>query len=161
VRYLLSLGSNLGDKKENIREALSRLAARGVTVEARSSLYLAAPVDAPPQEDFCNAAALIGTTLPPEGLLDLIGAVEREMGRVRAVRNGPRVIDIDIVLAETGSYRSARLELPHPRWRGRRFVVEPAREIAGREGPFARELASVPAERLETQRVTKIEEPLP
>lgn len=160
MKYLLSFGSNIGDRAANIRAALVRLKERGIAVEAVSSFYLTVPVDAPPQNDFVNAAALIETPLPPEELLDALGAVEYELGRVRTVKNGPRTIDIDIILGETGMHRSARLEIPHPRWRERRFVVEPAREIAGRFAPFAATLKiyGPDADTLKGQTIRKLDE---
>jgi 2-amino-4-hydroxy-6-hydroxymethyldihydropteridine diphosphokinase len=119
-----------------------------------------APLEAPPQDDFVNAAVVVEGPDDPEKLLDLIARTEAALGRTRTkeVRNAPRTIDIDIVLAETGAYRSARLEIPHPRWRGRRFVVEPAREVAAVFAPFAREIATVSETALQTQRVEKMEE---
>lgn len=160
MKYLLSFGSNIGDKSANIRTALTRLKERGVAVEAVSSFYLTVPVDAPPQNDFVNAAALVETSFEPEELLDAIGAIEYELGRVRTIKNGPRIIDIDIVFGETGMHRSARLEIPHPRWRERRFVVEPAREIAGRFAPFAATLKNYgpDADSLNCQTIRKLDE---
>lgn len=160
MKYLLSFGSNIGDRSANIRMALTRLKERGVAVEALSSFYLTVPVDAPPQSDFVNAAAVVETPLEPEELLDTIGAIEYELGRVRTIKNGPRIIDIDIVFGETGMHRSARLEIPHPRWRERRFVVEPAREIAGRFAPFAATLKNYgpDAVTLSRQTIRKLDE---
>ena len=155
MRYLLSLGSNIGDRPAAIGAALRLLAGRGVTVQRRSSLYRTAPVEAPPQEDFVNAAALIETPYGPEELLDIIAAVETELGRTRTVKNGPRTIDIDIVLSATGAYRSARVEIPHPRWMRRRFVVEPAREIAD-GAPFAAPIAAIDLRTLAAQRIERI-----
>lgn len=155
MKYLLSLGSNIGDRAANIDAALELLAGRGVTIERRSSLYRTAPVEAPPQEDFMNAAALIETPCGPEELLDIIAAVETELGRTRTEKNGPRTIDIDIVLSAAGTYRSARVEIPHPRWMRRRFVVEPAREIAD-GAPFAAPIAAIDLRTLAAQRIERI-----
>lgn len=160
MKYLLSLGSNVGDRSANLRAALVRLRERGVAVEAVSSFYLTMPVGAPPQNDFVNAAAVVETPLGPEELLDLTGAIEYELGRVRTVKNGPRTIDIDIVFYEAGGYRSERLEIPHPHWRERRFVIEPAREIAGRFAPFAATLKNYgpDAAALARQTIRKLDE---
>lgn len=155
MRYLLSLGSNIGDRSRNIGAALRRLTERGVTVERVSALYRTAPVAAPPQDDFFNAAALVETSRDPEELLDILLSIERELGRERAARNGPRTIDMDIILCGAGEHRSARLEIPHPRWRERRFVIEPAREIA--EGtPFAATIAAIDTRSLSEQRIERI-----
>jgi 2-amino-4-hydroxy-6-hydroxymethyldihydropteridine diphosphokinase len=158
MKYLLSLGSNIGDRSANITTALDLLQQRGIAVEAVSSFYRTTPVDCPPQDDFVNAAAVVETPLGPEELLDAIGAVESALGRVRVVKNGPRTIDIDIVFGESGPYRSARVELPHPRWQKRLFVIEPAREIADRFAPFAQALAARNADTgtIEEQMIEKL-----
>ncbi|HNT26763.1 MAG TPA: 2-amino-4-hydroxy-6-hydroxymethyldihydropteridine diphosphokinase [bacterium] len=155
MRYLLSLGSNIGDRTTNIDAALRLLDERGVTIQRRSSLYRTAPVEAPPQEDFVNAVALVETPLSPEELLDLTTAIETALGRTRTAKNGPRIIDIDIVLSAAGTYRSPRIEIPHPRWRQRRFVVEPAREIADGT-PFADPVAAIDTRSLTHQRIERI-----
>src|SRR5512139_3066076 len=94
----LGLGSNLGDREAAIGGALARLAGRGVSVRARSSTWLTEHVGGPPQGFFLNAAAGVETALAPRELLAAALEVEREMGRVRAERNGPRTIDVDVLL---------------------------------------------------------------
>lgn len=158
MKYLLSFGSNIGDKRGAIEGALRALERSGVHTLSFSSFYRAAPLDAPPQDDFVNAAAVVEGPDDPEELLAIIARTEASLGRTREARNAPRTIDIDIVLAEMGEYRSAGLEIPHPRWRGRRFVVDPAREAAAAFAPFAREIASIPEAGLRAQRVEKMEE---
>jgi 2-amino-4-hydroxy-6-hydroxymethyldihydropteridine diphosphokinase len=127
---VLGLGSNLGDREAAIREALSRLAARGFRTTAQSSLWLTAPLGGPPQGDFLNAAVAGETGLAPEHLLAAALDVERELGRVRTVPNGPRTIDVDLLFY--GGLRRAGpgLVLPHPRLHQRRFVLAPLAEIA-------------------------------
>jgi len=160
MKYLLSLGSNIGNKVMTIGRAIEYLGDAGVPVIAVSSLYRTAPVGAPFQDDFVNTALIVEGPEDPEKMLEIALQIENMLGRERRVKNGPRTIDIDIILAERGHYRSERLEIPHPRWRHRRFVVEPSREIVFRVECFARELASVPLSNLEGQQVTKIGEPL-
>jgi 2-amino-4-hydroxy-6-hydroxymethyldihydropteridine diphosphokinase len=126
----LGLGSNLGDREAAIREALSRLAARGFRPTARSSLWLTAPVGGPPQGDFLNAAVAGETSLGPEELLAASLGVEQELGRVRGVPNGPRTIDIDILFYGALRRDQPGLTLPHPRLHQRRFVLAPLAEIA-------------------------------
>lgn len=126
----LGLGSNVGDREAALDEALERLAARGFRVARRSSLWLTEPVGGPPQEWFLNAAAVGETALAPEDLLEACLAVEREMGRVRTVRNGPRRIDVDVLLFGAERRDGPGLVLPHPRLHERRFVLEPLAEIA-------------------------------
>ena len=126
----LGLGSNLGDREAAIRGALGRLAARGFRTTVRSSLWLTEPVGGPPQGAFLNAAAGGETQLTPEELLEACLATEREMGRVRTVRNGPRTIDVDVLLFGVERRGGPGLELPHPRLAERRFVLAPLAEIA-------------------------------
>jgi len=126
----LGLGSNLGDREAAIGGALARLAARGVSVRARSSTWLTEPVGGPPQGFFLNAAAGVETALAPRELLAAALEVEREMGRVRAERNGPRTIDVDVLLYGDRRVDEPGLTLPHPRLHERRFVLVPLAEIA-------------------------------
>jgi 2-amino-4-hydroxy-6-hydroxymethyldihydropteridine diphosphokinase len=104
-------------------------------VVARSSVYETAPQgEVLDQPDFLNAAVAIETDLEPEELLGLCKEVERKLGRdFRAVRHGPRVVDVDVLLLGELEHRSERLTLPHPEVRTRRFVLEPLVEL-GVEG---------------------------
>jgi 2-amino-4-hydroxy-6-hydroxymethyldihydropteridine diphosphokinase len=126
----LGLGSNLGDREAAIDDALARLAGRGVSVRARSSTWLTEPVGGPPQGWFLNAAVGVETRLEPAALLDAALAVEHEMGRVRAERNGPRTIDVDLLLFGDRRIDAPGLTVPHPRLHERRFVLAPLAEIA-------------------------------
>jgi len=126
----LGLGSNLGDRESAIAGALDRLAARGFRTTLRSSLWLTEPVGGPPQGMFLNAVAGGETALAPAALLDACLATEREMGRVRAERNGPRTIDLDILLYGAERVESPGLVVPHPRLAERRFVLAPLAEVA-------------------------------
>ena len=126
----LGLGANLGDREAAIDGALDRLAARGFRTTRRSSLWLTEPVGGPPQGFFLNAAVGGETSLSPEALLEACLDTEREMGRVRTVRNGPRTIDVDILLFGDERRGGPGLEIPHPRLAERRFVLEPLAEIA-------------------------------
>ena len=129
----LGLGANLGDKVKNLREALRLLAAtRGseVTLLAVSSLYRTDPVDYLDQDWFLNAAAKIETQLSPRGLLNRLLAIERKLGRVRTVRNGPRIIDLDILLWDKLIVNEDDLVIPHPRMHERLFVLDPLAELA-------------------------------
>ena len=127
----LSLGSNVGDREENMRDALAALAAHGVEVEAVSGLYETEPVgEILDQPDFLNAAARISTALEPEELLDVCKAVEVEEGRMfGGPRHGPRPIDIDILLLGDLEHRSDRLTIPHADLTERRFVIVPLLEL--------------------------------
>src|SRR5690348_14956150 len=125
----LSLGSNLGDREANIRAALDRLAELG-TVKAVSSFYETEPVGLIAQPWFLNCAVKLDTEKMPRQLIAGVLNLEREMGRQRKQKNGPRIIDIDILLFGTSVIETAGLTVPHPRLHERRFVLEPLAEIA-------------------------------
>jgi len=126
----LGLGSNLGDRHRALEDALRHLELRGFQTTRRSSTWQTAPVGGPPQGWFLNAVVAGETALAPEGLLQACLETERAMGRVRAERNGPRLIDIDILIFGEERREEPDLVIPHPRLRERRFVLEPLFEIA-------------------------------
>jgi 2-amino-4-hydroxy-6-hydroxymethyldihydropteridine diphosphokinase len=127
----LGLGSNIGERRENLEQAVERLTERGVGVLASSSVYETEPVgEVLDQRDFLNACIRIETELGPEALLEACKSVERELGRAqRGVRHGPRLIDVDVLLLDGLQHTSARLRLPHPEVRSRRFVLVPLLEL--------------------------------
>jgi len=130
VAYI-ALGSNLGDRQANLDEAVSLLGdADGVSVVRVSSYYETEPVGDVKQGRFINAAVEVETRLGPEGLLKLCQDIERKLGRVRTVRWGPRIIDLDILLFGSLVLDTEVLKVPHPLMHGRRFVLEPLAEIA-------------------------------
>jgi 2-amino-4-hydroxy-6-hydroxymethyldihydropteridine diphosphokinase len=125
----LSLGSNLGDRAANLRLALEKLGELG-TVQAVSALYETEPVGLSSQPWFLNCAAKLETEKMPRQLITGILNLEQEMGRQRRQKNGPRTIDIDILLFGTSVIDTHSLTVPHPRLHERRFVLEPLAEIA-------------------------------
>lgn len=128
----IGLGSNLGDKVRNIREALQLLESRkGVKVIKVSSLYETIPVGYSNQPNFINAVVAVQTDKPPDELLAIAKAIEAELGRQKSFRWGPRLIDLDILLYDNLTYKSAKLKLPHPEVKNRAFVLVPLAEIAG------------------------------
>jgi 2-amino-4-hydroxy-6-hydroxymethyldihydropteridine diphosphokinase len=154
----LGLGSNVGDREANLRDARTALGRAGVEVLASSSLYETAPQgELLDQPDFLNACLRIRTALGPEQLLDVCKAVERELGRAPGgVRHGPRPIDIDLLLLGDLEHSSERLTLPHREVTSRRFVVEPLLELDPQLTlPDGTRLAEL-AESLREQRVTRI-----
>jgi 2-amino-4-hydroxy-6-hydroxymethyldihydropteridine diphosphokinase len=154
----LGLGSNVGDREANLRDARTALGRAGVEVLASSSLYETAPQgELRDQPDFLNACLRIRTALGPEQLLDVCKAVERELGRAPGgVRHGPRPIDIDLLLLGDLEHSSERLTLPHREVTSRRFVVEPLLELDPELTlPDGTRLAEL-AESLREQRVTRI-----
>lgn len=129
VRVLLSLGSNLGDREGNLREAL-RLLQRGLETDAVSSFYETDPVGYRDQPAFVNAVCLGQTALAPEELLSLARSVEAQMGREPSFPNGPRLIDIDILAYGTAVLDTPDLTIPHPRMAERAFILVPLAEMA-------------------------------
>lgn len=130
ARAFIGLGSNLGDREASLDQALASLARRGFDVSARSSLYWTEPVGGPPQAWYLNAVVAGSTSLAPEALLAACLDVERELGRVRTVRDGPRTLDADLLLYGDEVRSDGALVLPHPRLHERRFVLVPLVEIA-------------------------------
>ncbi len=125
----LSLGSNVGDREAQLRDAITRLGAAG-RVGAVSSLYETEPVEFTQQPWFLNAAVALETGQTPRELMTEILRIEEEMGRLRVRKKGPRSIDIDIVLFGDTIVNSPELSIPHPAMHERRFVLEPLAEIA-------------------------------
>ncbi|HKE85699.1 MAG TPA: 2-amino-4-hydroxy-6-hydroxymethyldihydropteridine diphosphokinase [Vicinamibacterales bacterium] len=126
----IALGSNLGDREQHLRDALTALAPIVHNLRV-STFHETAPVGVPgPQPMFLNAAAVGETTLSANALLEQLLAIEASLGRVRPYPNAPRTVDLDLILYDAAIEDSARLTLPHPRFRERRFVLEPLAEIA-------------------------------
>jgi 2-amino-4-hydroxy-6-hydroxymethyldihydropteridine diphosphokinase len=129
TRVYLSLGSNVGDRKAHLRDALARLGAVGRVITV-SSFYETEPVEFSRQPWFLNCAVALETSQPPRQLLTAILAIEREMGRRRVQKKGPRSIDIDILICGDMIFDSKQFTIPHPAMHQRRFVLEPLAEIA-------------------------------
>jgi 2-amino-4-hydroxy-6-hydroxymethyldihydropteridine diphosphokinase len=125
----LSLGSNLGDRAANLREAVAQLGAAGRLL-AVSSLYETQPVDVPDQPWFLNCVVAMEADMTPRELLQLALQIEAAMGRLRMREKGPRKIDIDVVLFGDRVVDEPGLKIPHPAMAERRFVLEPLVEIA-------------------------------
>jgi 2-amino-4-hydroxy-6-hydroxymethyldihydropteridine diphosphokinase len=129
-QVFLSLGSNVGDRVAHLRRAFELLAKVGIEVRRVSSFYQTEPVDFLAQRWFVNCVAEVGTDLMPLRLLKTLQAVERALGRRPGIPQGPRPIDIDILLYENVVVRSRALTIPHARLSERRFVLVPLRELA-------------------------------
>lgn len=127
----LAFGSNIGEAEKNIREAYAALSlVPGIAPRRLSRMYVTKPWGYAEQPDFVNACCEIETSLSPEALLGVCLGIEAAMGRVRAIKNGPRIIDIDLLLFENETRNTAELVLPHPRMLERGFVLEPLADIA-------------------------------
>jgi len=125
----LALGSNLGDRLEYIHKALEELKACGVKVLRLSTVIETEPVGGVPQGRFLNAVLKASTDHSPEELHALTQGIERKLGRIKKMVNGPRVIDIDILLYDDIKFTSPKLLIPHPRCLERSFVMQPLEEI--------------------------------
>lgn len=130
MKYFLSLGSNLGHRPKNLAQAISFLEEEGVRVSKASSLYETQPVGLAGQPWFFNQVVEVETGLDPHELLRLAKRIEKKMGRKFLERKGPRIIDIDILLAEQTIIQTDKLIIPHPRMESRNFVLVPLREIS-------------------------------
>jgi 2-amino-4-hydroxy-6-hydroxymethyldihydropteridine diphosphokinase len=124
------LGSNVGERDKNLERALALLEREQIHVVARSQIYETEPQDVTGQPWFLNMAVACETRSFPLQLLTAALRIEREMGRVRRLPRGPRVIDIDVLLIGSVVVDTPRLAIPHPRMLERRFVLEPLVEIA-------------------------------
>ena len=130
MKVVLGLGGNQGEPLENLREALAALnRVPGTKVTGVSSVYKTAPVGFADQPDFYNLVAEVETDRSPQALLGACLGIEAAIGRVRTFRNAPRLIDIDVLLAEGTKMNEAELTLPHPRMMERGFVLIPLREL--------------------------------
>jgi len=129
---LIGLGSNLGDRRRALDQAIERLARQpAIRLAARSRWQETAPVGGPPgQGPFLNGAAVLETSLEPEALWAVLVGIEADLGRRRAERWGPRPLDLDLLLYGDLVLEGPALTIPHPRMAWRRFVLEPAAEVA-------------------------------
>ncbi|MEA1950900.1 MAG: 2-amino-4-hydroxy-6-hydroxymethyldihydropteridine diphosphokinase [Planctomycetota bacterium] len=133
ARCLIGLGSNLGDRRAALSTAISRFEQDArLFLVAKSRWRETKPAGGPDgQPKFLNGAAIVETSLPPRDVLDLLEQIENEQGRKREATWGPRQIDLDLLLYNEEKVQTPRLTVPHPRMAWRRFVLEPAAEIAG------------------------------
>ena len=126
----LGIGSNLGNRRKNIEDAVTSLRKNRINILERSTIIETDPVGGPPaQKKFLNGVLKVQTQLAPQRLLHLLKYIERELGRTKTVVNGPRIIDLDILLYDHLKMQTPQLTLPHPRMRERDFVMKPLKEI--------------------------------
>ena len=124
----IGLGTNLGDRTANLRAALRELMRLG-TIRGVSSVYESEPVGIKDQPRFWNMVVELGTSLAPCDLMGALLHAERRLGRVRGVRGGPRLIDLDLLLYDDRVASEPELDLPHPRMLERAFVLVPLVEL--------------------------------
>ena len=127
--YLL-IGGNLGDRVSSLNQARALLSLRAGNITAVSAIYETAPWGIAEQDSFLNQALLLETSLTAEELMQYLLHAEEEIGRVRAEKYGPRVIDIDILLFNQEAFSHPTVTVPHPQLTNRRFALLPLAEIA-------------------------------
>lgn len=130
MEYILSVGTNLGDRKENIERCINSINLLPYTdVVEQSAIYETEPVGYARQENFYNIILKVESIFEPNEMLGACLGIEAGFGRLRTVRFGPRIIDIDIIFAENEKIESRNLIVPHPRYNERRFILEPMLDI--------------------------------
>lgn len=146
----------MGDRKQNIQNAVSALSLLpNTSVTAVSAVYETQPVGYTEQDNFYNVAVRVSSQLEPNELLGACLGIESALGRVRKIRFGPRIVDIDVIFAENQSVNSKNLTLPHPRCFERRFVLEPCLDLFSDGIVFGTDIKPYIA-KIEGQSVTKI-----
>jgi 2-amino-4-hydroxy-6-hydroxymethyldihydropteridine diphosphokinase len=126
----LALGSNIGNREENLRRANVFVSDSGISIKKASSIYETEPVDYLDQDWFFNAVLEAETNLEALSLLKVLRGIEQAMGGKKAFAKGPRLIDLDILLYGDKSIDTPELQIPHPRMLDRKFVLIPLAEIA-------------------------------
>jgi 2-amino-4-hydroxy-6-hydroxymethyldihydropteridine diphosphokinase len=126
----ISLGTNMGDRENFLREAIEELGQHpSIQLQSVSSIYETDPVGFVDQPNFLNLVVKIFTNLSPQELLEVTQSIENQLGRKREVRWGPRTIDLDILLYNQENIETDQLRIPHPRMFERSFVLIPLKEI--------------------------------
>ena len=129
MRYVLGIGTNVGDRKENIDKAIKAIELLPQTkIVLKSSIYETQPVGYDEQQDFYNICVEVQSIFNPYEMIGAVLGIEAGFGRVRSIKDGPRIIDIDIIFAENIVIETRNLTTPHPRYKERRFVLEPLME---------------------------------
>ncbi|MFH1533587.1 MAG: 2-amino-4-hydroxy-6-hydroxymethyldihydropteridine diphosphokinase [Nitrospirota bacterium] len=127
-KVFIGIGTNIGDKGQNIENALIEIG-KIATIKKKSSIHETKPVGYENQGDFFNMAIEIETDLSPIDLIIKLQEIEHKMGRVRDIKNGPRIIDLDILTYGNEIINEPNLTIPHPRMFERDFVMKPLKEI--------------------------------
>lgn len=128
-KVYIALGSNQGDREKNLWQAIALLGTK-TQVNKISPIYETEPVGYKNQDDFLNMVIEANTTMSPEELLQVCQTVEKQLGRKRKILNGPRTIDLDILLYGQDIIKQKNFQVPHPRMHSRRFVLQPLVDIA-------------------------------
>ena len=159
MQYVLCLGTNIGNRAENIEKAINSINLLPYTdVLRRSAIYETQPVGYARQQNFYNCNLLVESQFEPNEMLGICLGIEAGFGRKRGFANGPRILDIDIILAENQRIDTRNLTVPHPRAKERRFVLQPLMDLFPSGNAFGFDFAA-DLEKIEGQEVTKIDEP--
>ena len=130
VLCYIGIGSNLGDRRMNIETAIQTLRrTKGIKVGRVSRIYETEPVGGPPQSKYLNGAIEIETDLKPRRLLSELQKIEEDLGRKRTVKDGPRTIDLDILMCGDIEIDEPDLKIPHPKMKERDFVLKPLKDL--------------------------------
>lgn len=130
MKYIISVGTNIGDRSKNITDAISAFnLVPDTTVLKQSGIYETEPVGYADQQSFYNAVFEVESKLDANEILGVCLGIEAGFGRVRQFKNGPRIIDLDLIFAEDKKIKTPNLTVPHPRYSERRFVLVPLLEI--------------------------------
>jgi len=126
----IGIGSNLGNRPANIESAIAELkGSSGISIEKISSIIETTPIGGPRQSKYLNGVVKIKTEISPRALLGILQKIENKLGRIRTVKNGPRTIDLDMLLYDDKMINEPDLKVPHPRMFEREFVMRPLLEI--------------------------------
>lgn len=128
-KVYIGIGTNMGDRGQNIENALSEIE-KIATIAKKSSIHETKPVGFEEQGDFYNMVIEISTNIRPIDLIIKLQEIEHKMGRVRGIKNGPRIIDLDILTYEDEVINEPNLVIPHPKMFERDFVMKPLKEIS-------------------------------
>lgn len=158
MNYILGVGTNIGDRKENIEKCIDAINLVPYTsVLMRSGIYETEPVGYARQDNFYNCVLFVTSLLEPNEILGLCLGVEGGFGRKRGIKDGPRILDVDVLLAENEKIKTKNLIVPHPRMKERRYVLEPMLDIFPNGKAFDFEFKSFIKE-IEGQEIKKIED---
>ena len=158
MKYILGIGTNIGNRMENIEKCINAINLIPYTdVLIRSGIYETEPVGYARQQNFYNCNVLVESEFEPNEMLGICLGIESGFGRIRAIKNGPRILDIDLLMAEDLKINTKNLTCPHPRMFERRFVLQPMLDIFENGIVFGKNIKPY-LEKIKGQSVEKIEE---
>jgi len=157
MEYIISVGTNIGDRKANIDKCMDSINLLPYTdVIEQTSIYETEPVGYARQNNFYNILLKVESVFEPHEMLGACLGIEAAFGRIRTLRNGPRIIDLDVIFAEDMKIESRNLIVPHPRYSERRFILEPLLELFPDGIVYGRDIRPM-IEKLEGQEIIKLD----